>query len=204
MTIHVYTIVWNNEFMLPHFLRHYEKFADKIFVIDDHSTDKTAEIAKAHPKVEYSVYEHEGWNEQEVNDTFYKFYKNNPSDWAVVADSDEFISLMRIGQLSSGVYKTQTYLMFGVSNNLHDCIEIRWRSLDKPVVFDPKLDVKFGPGRHSCNLPTQVGPIMYHYKYPSREYYIERNKVAYLRFMDEALADKMLKRGLACYDNHVA
>src|SRR3990167_4792623 len=92
MRINVFSIMYNEEFMLPHFLKHYEKFADRIFIIDDHSTDRTAEIAKAHPKVEYSVYEHEGLNEQEFNDTFYKFYKANPSDWAVVVDCDEFLN----------------------------------------------------------------------------------------------------------------
>ena len=59
MTIHVYNIVHNEEFLLPYYLRHYEQFADKIFIFDDESTDRTAEIAKAHPKVTYLKYP--GW-----------------------------------------------------------------------------------------------------------------------------------------------
>ena len=38
--------MWNEEFMLPHFLKHYSKYADRIFIINDHSTDKTVEIAR--------------------------------------------------------------------------------------------------------------------------------------------------------------
>jgi len=75
-TLSVYTICWNNEFILPHFLEHYSQFADRIFIIDDHSTDLTAEIAKAHPMVTYSLYGFSGLNEDEFNDTFYSFYKN--------------------------------------------------------------------------------------------------------------------------------
>jgi glycosyltransferase involved in cell wall biosynthesis len=204
MTIHVYSIVWNDEFMLPHFLEHYEKFADKIFIIDDHSTDRTAETAKAHPKVEYSVYGFEGLNEQEFNDTFYSFYKNNPSDWAVVVDSDEFIfGLPALGLFPGKVFMTEGYMMIGETGNLDDCKPIRMKSFDKPVVFDPSLDVRFGDGRHTVNQPARdMSLTLYHYKYPSREYYIKRNTEGYARYMDKDLADKMLKRGLDWYDRH--
>ena len=204
MTINIYSIVWNDEFILPHFLKHYEKFADKIFIIDDHSTDRTAEIAKAHPKVEYSVYEHEGLNEQEFNDTFYKFYKSNPSDWAVVVDSDEFVGgLYNLPYIPSAVYKTTGYTMIGKTGKLEDCRPLRTRTWDKPIVFNPKLDVRFGEGRHSVNLPTtQSGLELWHYKYPSREYYIKRNTEGYARYMDKRLASTMLKRGLDWYDKH--
>ena len=206
-TIHTYTVVWNNEFILPYFLKHYEKFADKIFIIDDHSTDRTAEIAKAHPKVEYSVYGFEGWDEDEVNDTFYSFYKNNPSDWAVVVDSDEFVQGLAPFTKMRGtkdVYKTEGYMMVGKTGRLEDCKPIRMRSWDKPIVFDPSLDVRFGDGRHTNNIIVQkLGLKLFHYKYPSREYYIKRNTEGYARYMDKKLADTMLKRGLKWFDNHV-
>ena len=210
MTINIYSIVWNNEFILPHFLKHYEKFADKIFIIDDHSTDRTAEIAKAHPKVEYSVYGFEGLNEDEFNDTFYSFYKNNPSDWAVVVDSDEFIHGLENIRLEhdNSILRTKGYMMVGKTGKLGDCKKIRMKSFDKPVVFDPSLDVRFGQGRHSV-VPVidqwvwESELELLHYKYPSREYYIKRNTEGYARYMDKELADKMLKRGLAWYDRHV-
>ncbi len=204
MTVNIFSIVWQNEFMLPHFLKHYEKFADKIFIIDDHSTDKTAKIAKSHPKVKYSVYGFAGWDEDEVNDTFYSFYKNNPSDWAIVVDSDEFIHGLEILEdESSGILKTNGYMMIGKTGRLEDCKPIRMRSFDKPIVFDPHLDIKFGDGRHSANLPARDSKLqLWHYKYPSREYYTARNLEGYARYMNHQLADTMLKRGLAWYDRH--
>lgn len=201
--IHVYTIVYNEEFMLPHFLKHYENVADKIFVIDDHSTDKTAEIAKAHPKVEYSVYGFEGWNEDEVNGTFESFYKANPSDWAVVVDCDEFIYGLDFLD-GKGVLQTEGYLMVGMTGKLDDCKAVRSMQFDKPVVFDPKLDVKFGDGRHGVNLATNDSNlILHHYKYPSREYYLQRSLDTYPRIMDAKDMAYRIKRGLSWYDRHI-
>jgi glycosyltransferase involved in cell wall biosynthesis len=47
MNIHVYTVAYNEELLMPFFLRHYKRFANHITVFDNESTDKTAELAKA-------------------------------------------------------------------------------------------------------------------------------------------------------------
>lgn len=205
MTINVFSIVWNEEFMLPKFLEHYSKVADRIFIIDDHSTDLTAEIAKAHPMVTYLEYGFDGWNEQEVSDTFENMYKTYPSDWAVCVDGDEFIyGLENLKDEHTGVFKTTGYMMIGKTGKLEDCIKVRMRQFDKPVVFDPRLNVKFGDGRHTCNQPAfDIGLQLWHYKYPSREYYLERNLAAYPRIMDKKMMDYRIKKGLAWYDEHI-
>jgi len=202
--INVYSIVYNEEFMLPHFLKHYEQFANKIFIIDDHSTDKTAEIAKAHPMVEYSLYGFEGLNEDEFNDTFYSFYKNNPSDWAVVVDCDEFVTGLDKLVTSEVVLKTTGYMMVGLTGQLEDCKQVRMSTFDKPIVFNPKLDVKLGDGRHTVNLPTvESGLELLHYKYPSREYYLQRSLDTYPRIMNARDMAYRIKRGLRYYDRHI-
>lgn len=205
MKLHVYTIVWNEEFLLPYFLKHYAGVADRIFVIDDHSTDLTAQIAKAHPMVTYLEYPFEGLNEQEFSDTFENLYKTYPSDWAVCVDGDEFIhGLEGLNFEKSGVLKTNGYMMIGKTGKLEDCNKVRMRTFDKPVVFDPRLNVKFGDGRHTVNLPTRDSDLeLWHYKYPSREYYIQRNSVAYPRIMNDKMTAYRLNRGLDWYDAHV-
>lgn len=201
--INVYAIVFNEEFMLPHFLKHYEKVADKIFIIDDHSTDKTAEIAKAHPKVNYNIYGFEGWNEDEVNWTFESFYKNNPSTWAVVVDCDEFIQDLILPTDFKTVVKTNGYMMIGKTGKLEDCKPVRMESFDKPVVFPPSLNVKFGDGRHTVNLPTQNSDMkLLHYKYPSREYYLQRSLDTYPRIMNAKDMAYRIRKGLRWYDSH--
>lgn len=215
MTINIYTIVWNNEFILPHFLAHYEKFADTIFIIDDHSTDRTAEIAKAHPKVAYQLYRYHGLNEDEFNETFEFLYKNNPCDKAMVVDSDEFIHAPEGKDMKehleiwedSGVIRTTGYMMVGKSGKLEDCKKVRMKSWDKPIIFDAHApNIKFGDGRHTVNVTSWPSDFeLWHYKYPSRGYYIERNTEGYKRIagMSEGEQAKRLKMGLAWYDAHV-
>lgn len=195
--------------MLPHFLRHYSRYANRIFVIDDHSTDLTAEIAKAHPMVTYSLYGFNGLDEDEFNGTFESFYKTYPSDWAMVVDCDEFIEHPDMEEYLSaqeGVLKTNGYTMLGKDNiidTIH-CSHVRTKSFDKPVVFDPSLDVRFGHGRHTVNLPARESELdLLHYKYPSREYYLEHNLALYPRIMDKKTMDYRIKRGLAWYDKHI-
>lgn len=77
------------------------------------------------------------------------------------------------------------------------------KTFDKPIVFDPSLDVKFGDGRHSVNLPTRDSKLeLWHYKYPSREYYKQRNILAYPRIMNARDTEYRLKRGLEYYDRN--
>lgn len=203
--INVFSIQYNEEFMLPHFLKHYSQFADRIFIIDDHSTDMTAEIAKAHPMVTYLEYGFEGLNEDEFSGTFESMYKTYPSDWAVCVDGDEFIhGLETLKDEPSGVLKTTGYMMIGSTGKLEDCKRVRARSFDKPVVFDPELNVKFGDGRHTVNLPARDSKLeLLHYKYPSREYYLKRNLETYPRIMDEKQMVYRINRGLDWYDKHI-
>jgi glycosyltransferase involved in cell wall biosynthesis len=205
MTINVYSIVYNEEFMLPHFLKHYEKFADKIFIIDDHSTDKTAEIAKAHPKVQYSVYPFEGWREDQISQVYEIYAKTEPSDWSVVADCDEFIHGLDTVELKGKwAIKTNGYMMIGKTGKLEDCKKVRMTTFDKPVVFGSDLDVRFGDGRHSVNVPTKESTLeLLHYKYPSREYYLQRSLDTYPRIMDAKDMAYRIKRGLRWYDDHI-
>lgn len=187
--------------MLPHFLKHYEEVADRIFVIDDHSTDKTEEIARAHPKVTYVRKGTDGYDEKEVSQIFSVMAAQHPG-WAVCVDADEFIhGLEKLRKPRGQVLQTTGYMMVGETGRLEDCQKIRMSSFDKPVVFDASLDIGFGDGRHSVNLPTVPSDLeLWHYKYPSREYYLKRNLAAYPRIMDKRMMDYRIKRGLDWYD----
>lgn len=202
--IHIYTIVRNEEFMLPHFLDHYAKYADRIFVVDDHSTDLTAAIAKAHPMVTYLEYGFDGFDEDEFSGTFESLYATYPSDWAICVDGDELIQgLETLADEEPGVLKCTGYTMVGKTGKLEDCKKVRDKGFDKPVVFDPSLDVRFGHGRHSVNLPARDSKLeLLHYKYPSREYYLKHNQDLYPRIMDSKTTAYRIKRGLEWYDAH--
>jgi Glycosyl transferase family 2 len=50
--IHLYTMSWNEERLLPFFFRHYDRWVDRYVIYDDNSTDATLTMLRAHPRVE--------------------------------------------------------------------------------------------------------------------------------------------------------
>lgn len=215
--------------MLPYFLRHYETFADKIFIINDHSTDRTAEIARVHPKVQLLDFEYDrGLNEADFSNCFaqtYKKYSRGKADWVVCVDADELIYNKDIAkvlgeqrQRGMRVLKCTGYQMISktlptTDGQIYDECKTggRSRGFDKPVIFDPTLDITFGDGRHTIQVPDGISIgwaklLLLHYKYLSRDFYIERSKIVYPRTsgMTKEVIDYRLKRALRWYDHVIA
>lgn len=93
MKIEVYAICYNEEILLPYFLRHYGLFCDRIVIYDNYSTDRSEEILRADPNVEVIKYDSGG----QVRDDIYLQIKNNcwkgsTADWVIICDIDEFIA----------------------------------------------------------------------------------------------------------------
>lgn len=190
MVIHVYSIMRNEEDLLPYFLRHYSTFADKIFIIDDKSTDKTVKIAKTNKKVRLLPYKFtEGYFEKERNDCFegfYKKYSRGVADWVMVVDGDEFIYhknlvavLKEQQKLGRKVIKTAGYTMYSeffptTKGQIYEECYMGSRShlFDKAVIFNPAVDVHFSGGRHETYLPPGIDRyrakiLLLHYRYLS-------------------------------------
>src|SRR6516165_10860911 len=94
MVIHLYALAWNEEVIMPYFLRYYSDFCDKIVIYDNESTDKTVEIVNSFPNTEIR-----SWNSNnQIDDHLYLRVKNNCykesrgiADWVIVGDADEFL-----------------------------------------------------------------------------------------------------------------
>lgn len=231
MTVHVFSIVWNEQYMLPYFLRHYSTFADRIFIINDHSTDNTVQIAKAHPKAHPKVQlldfgYSRGLNEDDFSRCFeesYKKYSRGLADWVMCVDADELIynkdiigALTNARQQGRRVLKTTGYTMMSeklpsTSGQIYEesPYGLRARGYDKEIVFDPELDVKLSDGRHSIEVANGQKPVkaklaLLHYRYLSRDYLIERTKNIFARMdMSDDIKNYRLKRALATYDNNI-
>lgn len=217
----------NEEFLLPYFLRHYSTFADRIFIINDHSTDKTVKIAKKNNKVTLLDFEYtHGLDENDFNECFaksYKKYSKEVADWVMCVDGDEFIynkdiigNLKKQKERGLKIIKTTGYSMFSrkfprTSGQIYDECQygIRERRYDKPVVFNPELDVIFAKGRHNVSYPTDIKPergklALLHYRFISRNFFLKRTKHNLARIeMPDKLRVYLIKGGLKFFDKTI-
>jgi glycosyltransferase involved in cell wall biosynthesis len=221
--------MWNEEYMLPYFLRYYSTFADKIFIIDDHSTDRTVEIAQANPKVQMLDFPYnKGLDETNFSDCYedyYKHYSRGVADWVMCPDADEIIYNKNIlavlrEQRQRGVQALQCTAYHMVSKDqpqtdgqIYEVCQMgtRARPYDKTLTFDPAIDARFGIGRHTLQVPegvriSKAKLLMLHYRYLSRDSIIDRANESYPRWsgMDEKQASYRIKRALDWYDKAIA
>ncbi len=202
--IHLYTLCWNEEKLLPFFIDHYYDFTQKITVYDNYSTDKSEQILDQYEKVDVVKYDSNG----ELNDILYLEIKNNAwkrsrgkADFVIVCDVDEFL-------YSNNLFETFRYLKknnFTIikpngfqmvsdtfpehkrGRKLTDIVKTgfsdnKW--LSKSILFDPNriLEINYLPGAHECNPKGYVKMFisddlkMLHYKDLSLEYLLNRKK----------------------------
>jgi glycosyltransferase involved in cell wall biosynthesis len=175
MIIHVYTVCWNEETLMPYFLRHYAQFADRIVVYDNESDDGTAEIARAFPKTCVRTF---GTDDQLRDDVLIDI-KNNDwkesrgmADWVIVVDVDEFLwhenlpaylEACRAHGISLPVpqgFEMLAQAPPGGAGQIVD--EIRTGAPEprfaKCCVFDPNriVEISYGPGCHRANPIGEV------------------------------------------------
>ncbi len=198
MTIHLYTICWNEEGMLPHFLRHYTSFCDRIFVYDNFSSDGSAAICSSFKNVTLRQYD----SGNQIRDDLYLAIKNSvwkqsrgKADWVIVCDVDEFLYATGLrGQLEQLHLSEDTLVRckgfnmvsqhYPLTNDsIFDTIQegVPSSSFNKVLLFRPDQidEINFGPGAHTC---YPIGSIRYskldfkllHYKYLSLERHLQR------------------------------
>lgn len=175
------TIAWNEEELLPVFLKHYERICSKIIVYDNESDDRTAQICDAHPLVERRVYKTDG----QIRDDVYIDIKNNSwkefkdYDWVCVLDLDEFVYhenlelfLESCKRKNISIPQTTGYSMW--SETMPNLDSPIWKQItkgirdtwyDKTPIFDPKFIIEINY-KHGCHACFPSGSIVYD-KYPS-------------------------------------
>jgi len=195
MKVDVYSVIRNEEQILPYFLRHYESFCERIFLYDDNSDDRTKDIAGQCAKVELRIPPYTGIDDAkqaELYGTAYRETSRGIADWVICVDSDEFVYHPKIQSILEKHLELGTQIIAPAGHEmLSDFFpstpgqiyeEIKtgfsepWYS--KPIVFRPGLDMNFEPGRHN----TANGPIckdsglkLLHYRYLGLGYCESRN-----------------------------
>lgn len=195
MIIHAHILAFNEEKILPFTLDYYSNICDKIYIYDNMSTDSSDEIYKRYPKVTVIK-----WNSNnEINERNYLNIKNNGyklsrednADWVIVCDTDEFLYHPRL------LEKLEHYKNEGITVpkiDGHDMVSESFPEYDgelitkkiktgsevyppfcKNIVFNPKIDAKFGIGGHSFQSNNTINSSspelkLLHYKFLGVEY----------------------------------
>ena len=198
MNVTIYTICFNEEFILPFFIKWYrDRFPDcKIVVYDNMSTDNTVKIALEN-NCEVIQYD----TNNQLSDSKYLEIKNNcwkdaTTDWVLVCDVDELLdinsSLLNTDQT---LFKSKGYNMCNVEG-LDNVLDIKHGieavQYDKVVCFN-KLYIKeinYTPGCHSCNpigdvIYTPKRPKLLHMKFLDEDYLVNRYKMFKNRMSEE-------------------
>jgi len=200
MKIWIFSFCRNEERMLPWYLRHYERFAERILVWDDHSWDGSFEILKHHPKVTVYPWPYDsGLNDEMMNRfamaTAPGLTQHNKCDWWMWVDIDEFIYHPQMEDaLDMGGYYDAIipigYNMMSANglpvddgkSQLTDLLRtgVAAPVYSKPVIVRQGRQVYWDRGRHHFeNCPLTVNPYtgikLLHYRYLGADYTRVRN-----------------------------
>ncbi len=197
--VFVYTVCWNEEKLLPYFLRHYAAFAEKIIVYDNGSTDASCQIVNDFPKAELRRFDTGGTFDDLANVAIKnEAYKETRgvADFVIVVDADELLYHPQIKEL------LQQYTRDGVTLPLIDGYNMfAWKFptaarpitelvrygrhapwYSKRIIFRPDVDINYNPCCHICH---PAGPVvesptaelkLLHYHYMGYFYNLKKHR----------------------------
>jgi glycosyltransferase involved in cell wall biosynthesis len=188
MIIHAYCCSYNEEDLLPYYLRHYSTFCSKITILDNESTDASIDIIQEfsyglrqiNSPVEVVCRSFNSENEYQENvlthhrNTMWKESKGI-ADFVVVSDVDEHLFhpqlqdfLSQHQQKGTTVFRPKGYMMLSrefptTKKLLVDEVQqgVRDSFMDKCVLFDPNAieEINFGEGSHRAQ---PVGNVLFY------------------------------------------
>jgi len=176
MNISVYTVCYNEEKMLPHFLNYYTRIAEKITVWDNQSTDESVAIAKSYPGVEVKSFDTNGeFSELALTRIRNNCWRSDGADLAIVCDMDEFLYadndlLVVLERSTEAIFHPVGFQMvsdafpsnYGSLITEQVKLGVRDEAYSKKIAFRPRLvqDMRFGVGSHQAQpfglFPLQV------------------------------------------------
>jgi glycosyltransferase involved in cell wall biosynthesis len=202
MRIEIFAICYNEEALLPYFLRHYSSFADRIVVYDNYSTDRSVEICRANPLVEVIKY----GSGDRIRDDIYLQIKNNcwkgsPADWVIICDIDELVYHPNIRELLAGCDATlvepDLFNMFTESfpttdGQIYDEVVMGIAGGGKKNLFKPRdiVEINYDPG---CHVAYPAGRVFFsgslgiktlHMKFLGLDYSLARKRLSESRLSE--------------------
>lgn len=204
MKINVYAICYNEEKLLPYFLRHYSSFCDEITIFDNYSTDSSVKIMAQSPKTNMIKYA----TDNEIRDDIYLDIKNNcwkgaDADWVIICDIDEFVYHPDIRNILAQMdhitaITPDWFNMFSANfpitkGQIYEEVNLGMSGGAKLNIFRPYelTEINYDPGCHACHpqgnvmLSQWTGIKTLHYRYLSKEFILQRNASYYARLSQQ-------------------
>lgn len=201
MNIILYTFLYNEQYILPYFLKHYSQYVNKIVVYNNESTDNSIQILNDWKECEIEIREYNSnnqYDEQSLLNLKNNCWKGDDSDYVIVCDMDELLyhpDLMGFIKKQEMIdYYTPTgYHMLSdeiptdYTKQIYDIVKdgVPDHQYNKNVLFKRKniIETNYSPGAHassfkgSTNLinasPTELKLL--HYKWLSPEYVADKH-----------------------------
>lgn len=202
--VHAFFLCYNEANLLPHLLKYYLSFCEKVTILDNNSTDNSVEIINSFTNTEIIPWDSKG----ELNDALYIKLKNHVwkssvgyADYVIVGDADEFLYheniidfLIESKNKGITLFRPEGYHMVADENfklnkndDLIDLVKtgIRLPVLDKLMMFDCNKinNINYNFGCHNANPQGEIklhqydGLKMLHYKFLGVNDYVYRNSL---------------------------
>ena len=81
--VHAFFVCYNEENILPHLIRYYSTFCEKIIILDNNSTDNSVKIIESFPNTEVIPFE----SNEEFHDGIHIKLKNDKSNAKIIYDA---------------------------------------------------------------------------------------------------------------------
>ena len=212
MNIHVYAVAYNEELLMPFFLRHYCKFANQITIFDNESTDRTAEIIRSFGANVISFKTNNTMMDSvqvRIKNEEYKKSRGK-ADWVIVVDSDELVYHPDIVSLlakykKDGITfpKVDGYDMIGddypkFEGQLYDEIKqgvSEWMYC-KRAIFDPFIGINYVVGAHKCSphgsiVESKKAEIkLLHYRFLCKDFFVKNMEKRMRRMSEENIKNR--------------
>ena len=201
MNITLYTFLYNEEKILPYFLKHYSQYVNKIIVYNNESTDSSIEILNDWKECEIEIREFNTdnhYDEQTLLNLKNSCWKDCDSDYVIVCDMDELLyhpNLIEFieKQRYTDYFTTTGYHMIGdeiptdYTKQIYEIIQNGTpdNQYNKNVLFRRKniTETNYAPGAHSSSFKGTERLIncsveelkLLHYKWLSPEYVADKH-----------------------------
>ena len=224
VVVWVYTLCYNEEKVLPFIIDYWKKYATRVFVYDNGSTDNSINILEQYDWIEVRHFDSSGFDDEinkNMKNQIWKEAKGKGVDFVQVCDIDEVIwaediknELLNFKRSNAVIWDCKCYNIVtrefpeydgGLLNDRDGALCAYDKIMSKKLLFKPDYvnDMNYSEGCHSCKpvglnmtLYSNDNIKMFHIRNLGLEYLIEK-----YRHNQKRLSDNNKKHGWGIHYN---